>query len=98
MTRRSQRRILLPLILSVWACGSVLWGSFVNITALDPGEVTRIHCFPEDKTWRFSIFETDLAPTPKWDPQRTSVAPLTLEKAIDLALADVPNYVHDVDS
>jgi hypothetical protein len=76
-------------------CGVASHASFANVTALDAGEVTRIHCFPEDKVWRFSFFEADLNPTPKWNPQRSSAAPLSLATAIEHARADIPRYVHD---
>ena len=85
----------LALIGVVFIAFSPLILASLAITTLDDGEVTRIHCFPEDRVWRFSIYEPDLAPTPKWDSTKSSRPPLALPTAIKRAHADIPQYVAD---
>ena len=95
MRQRFVHKLLTAFIVTAWACEIASQASLATVTALDPGEVTRIHCFPEDKVWRFSFFEADLTPTPKWNPQRSSAPPLSLATAIARARVDIPRYVRE---
>ena len=44
----------------------------------------------------YSIFESDLADTPSWNPE-TGEPPVTLSQAVQIARSNLPRFVHDAD-
>ncbi len=86
-------RISVMLLTCFVATGMAVLASSSQVVSLDTGEVTRIHCFPEGKSFRFSVYEDDLDASPKWANPESTRPPLSLQDAVEVARSELPAYV-----